>query len=683
MNSPFSFTNDLIHESSPYLLQHAHNPVNWYPWGDAALQKAKAENKMLIISIGYAACHWCHVMEHESFEDTDVATIMNEHFICIKVDREERPDVDQVYMTAAQLITGRGGWPLNALALADGRPFYAGTYFPKAGWIQLLQYFIDLKKTNPEAIVKSAEQVTKGIHAAENVSFKENEKPFLPEELDKQFSSLKTIIDFKKGGADRAPKFPMPSIWEYLLHYNYLSKNEEALKAVTVTLDNMALGGIYDHLEGGFARYSTDANWHVPHFEKMLYDNSQLVSLYAQAYQLTKDPLYKKVVYETLDFVAHELTSPEGAFYASLDADSEGEEGKYYVWQKEEVDQLLGNDSELFCEFFNIIEQGNWEGKNIPRILQSKDDFSIEKKIDKDQFEQIILRSLEKLSGKRNTRIKPSLDDKIILGWNALMIAAVAKAGIVLQDEFYRELAGTNLNFLQKNFKKDSISPGLFHTYKNGLAKYPAFLDDYAYMIAALLQFYQASFDESHLQSSYELCNYIIENFSDEDSIFFFFTHMEQKDVIVRKKEIYDGATPSGNAVMAENLYRLSVIFDKPDWRVRADKMLEILSPSIIKYPGSFGIWASLLLQQVMGTNEIAVIGADHMAVSIKILLNFIPNMILISSAKENKKFPLLANKPYNESTLIYLCKNYSCLAPFSSTETLIQKIAKTNKITR
>jgi uncharacterized protein YyaL (SSP411 family) len=294
MNSTPAYTNDLINESSPYLLQHAHNPVNWYPWGDKALQKASTENKMLIISIGYAACHWCHVMEHESFEDADVAKIMNENFICIKIDREERPDVDQVYMNAAQLITGRGGWPLNAMALADGRPFYAGTYFPKDKWMNMLAYFVDMQQKQPEALEKSAAQVTRGIHATEHVVLTKNEKIFSLADLDKQFETWKPNIDFTRGGENRAPKFPMPSAWAYLLHYNYLSNNEEALKAATVTLDNMALGGIYDHLQGGFARYSTDANWHVPHFEKMLYDNAQLVMLYAQAYQLTTRSIKKR-----------------------------------------------------------------------------------------------------------------------------------------------------------------------------------------------------------------------------------------------------------------------------------------------------------------------------------------------------------------------------------------------------
>ncbi|NRA12842.1 MAG: thioredoxin domain-containing protein, partial [Crocinitomicaceae bacterium] len=360
------YTNELIHESSPYLLQHAHNPVNWYPWGDKALKKAKDENKMLIISVGYSACHWCHVMEHESFEDTVVAKIMNDNFVCIKLDREERPDVDQIYMTAAQIITGRGGWPLNVLALADGRPFYAGTYFAKEQWMQVLEYFKNIQNTDPQKLIVEAEKITQGINSSENVLFNSNEVDFHMRDLNESFNLAKTNFDFIKGGGLNAPKFPMPSAWEYMLHYSYISKNAEALRAVEATLDNMAFGGIYDHVGGGFARYSTDTDWHVPHFEKMLYDNSQLVSLYTHAWQKTKNPLYKKVVDETLVFVEREMTSSEGGFYSSLDADSDGEEGKFYVWTKKEIDKALGENAAVFNAYYDVTEIGNWEhGKNI------------------------------------------------------------------------------------------------------------------------------------------------------------------------------------------------------------------------------------------------------------------------------------------------------------------------------
>ncbi|MEP7251973.1 MAG: thioredoxin domain-containing protein, partial [Ginsengibacter sp.] len=363
------YTNALINETSPYLLQHAHNPVNWYPWGDEALEKARKENKMLLISVGYAACHWCHVMEHESYEDTAVARIMNEHFVCIKVDREERPDVDQVYMNAAYLINGSGGWPLNALAMPDGRPFFAGTYFPKPNWIKLLEYFTDLYKNQKQKLEEQAANVSKGINDIENVPLNNAAVSFDMQTMDKMFATFEQRIDKERGGTKGGMKFPLPSTWEFLLHYHYLSGNKNALTDVETTLEQMAKGGIYDQVGGGFSRYATDTKWHVPHFEKMLYDNAQLVSLYSHAFQLTKNPLYKRIVYETLTFVNRELTSPEGGFYSSLDADSEGEEGKFYVWTEDEIKDILQADAPLFIEYFGISKQGNWEhDKNIPDL---------------------------------------------------------------------------------------------------------------------------------------------------------------------------------------------------------------------------------------------------------------------------------------------------------------------------
>ena len=384
--------NSLINETSPYLLQHANNPVNWYAWGDTALEKAKQENKMLLISVGYAACHWCHVMEHESFENEEVAKVMNANYICIKVDREERPDVDQVYMNAAYLINGNGGWPLNSLAMPDGKPFFAGTYFPKENWVRLLEYFAEIYKTDRRKLEVQAENVSKGIRDIEHIPINLHPVSFSENDLNEMFLSFQKRIDEETGGSKGAMKFPMPSIWEFLLQYHYFSGNKDALNAVKITLDNMANGGIYDQLGGGFSRYATDSKWHAPHFEKMLYDNGQLVSLYSHAFQLTQDPLYKKIVYGTLEFVDRELCSPEGGYYASLDADSEGEEGKYYVWSEKEIKEILQDDASLFIDHYGITATGNWEhNKNIPDINYGEKDVAKKYNLAEGQFSEKII----------------------------------------------------------------------------------------------------------------------------------------------------------------------------------------------------------------------------------------------------------------------------------------------------
>ncbi len=675
MNKHSAYTNDLIHESSPYLLQHAHNPVNWYAWGDAAMQKASAEDKMLIISIGYAACHWCHVMEHESFEDEDVAKIMNEHFICIKVDREERPDVDQVYMTAAQLITGRGGWPLNALALADGRPYYAGTYFPKNNWIQLLEYFIDLKKKNPASLQKSAEQVTTGIHAAEQVSFKEDEKIFSLTDLDKQFSSMKANIDFNKGGTDRAPKFPMPSVWAYLLHYNYLSKNEDALKAVTVTLDNMALGGIYDHLEGGFARYSTDVNWHVPHFEKMLYDNAQLVSLYAQAYQRTKNPLYKKVVYETLAFVEHELTSAEGAFYASLDADSEGEEGKYYVWTKAEIDKALGKDAEIFSAFYNITAEGNWEhGNSI--LLRNETDEAIAKRFNSSVLDlhKTIDAAKMKLMQIRNAKVKPGLDDKVLSSWNALMLQGYAKAYRVFGDEGFLNKAITNARFLlQVAIGADGE---MTRNYKNGRSSINALLDDYAFTIAAFIELYQATFDEQWLQEADKITSYTLDHFFDPTSKMFFYTHNKYADLISRKMELPDNVIPSSNSEMGKNLFLLGHFLGKNDYISKAKQMLVNVEEDVQRNIYFYSNWGILQAWFTAPLYQVAIMGDDYKNKRQEFDGHYLPNVIFLGG-KTAGSLALLENKLVEDQTTIYVCRDKSCELPVMEVGKAVEQIGK------
>ena len=675
MKESYPYTNALANESSPYLLQHAHNPVNWYPWGDAALQKAKAENKLLIISIGYAACHWCHVMEHESFEDTAVARVMNKNFICIKVDREERPDVDQVYMTAAQLITGSGGWPLNAIALADGRPFYAGTYFPKAKWVQMLEYFVDMQKKEPEKLLKSAEQVTNGIHAAEVVSFKDAEKTFTIADLDKQFNSMKANLDFKKGGANRAPKFPMPSNWEYLLHYNYLSKNAEALKAVTVTLDNMALGGIYDHLEGGFARYSTDADWHVPHFEKMLYDNSQLVSLYAHAFQVTKNPLYKKVVYETLEFIEHELTSPEGAFYSSLDADSEGEEGKYYVWTKVEVDKLLGADAAVFSDYYNITAAGNWEhGNSI--LLRDETDEAIAKKfsLTVSELKNKVDAAKVKLIKVRDARVKPGLDDKVLSSWNALMLTGYTQAYRVFDDKSFLDKAIKNANFLLKNA---IASDGeMTRNYKNGKSSIKALLDDYAFTIAAFIELYQATFDEKWLAEANKITTYTLEHFFDSTSKMFFYTHNQYSNLISRKMELSDNVIPSSNSEMAKNLFLLGHFYYNEDYIAKARQMITNVEADVQRNIYFYSNWGILEAWLTSPLYEVAIVGNDFKNKRQEFDQHYLPNVILLGGKKESS-LALLENKLIQGQTTIYVCRDKTCKLPETDVKKALLQLRK------
>ena len=675
MNSTPVYTNDLINESSPYLLQHAHNPVNWYPWGDTALQKARAENKMLIISIGYAACHWCHVMEHESFEDAEVAKLMNENFICIKVDREERPDVDQVYMTAAQLITGRGGWPLNAMALADGRPFYAGTYFPKDKWMNMLAYFVDQQQKQPEALQKSAEQVTQGIHVTEKVTFKETQKEFSITDLDKQFETWKPNIDFTRGGENRAPKFPMPSAWQYLLHYNYLTNNAEALKAVTVTLNNMALGGIYDHLQGGFARYSTDANWHVPHFEKMLYDNAQLVTLYAQAFQLTKNPLYKKTVYETLDFVKQELTSADGAFYASLDADSEGVEGKFYVWTKEEVDNVLGDDAAIFSAYYNITADGNWEHGNSILLRNETDDSIAEAfTISVDELKSKIDAAKAKLMQVRNTRIKPGLDDKILSSWNALMINGYTKAYRVFGEEEFLATAITNANFLLK--KTIAANGEMTRNYKNGKASINALLDDYAFTIAAFIELYQSTFDEQWLTEADKLTVYTLEHFFDNESKMFFYTHNQYADLIARKMELSDNVIPSSNSEMAKNLFLLGHFLNRDEYTSMAKQMLINVEADVQRNIYFYANWGMLQALFTGPLYEVAIMGDDFKNKRQQFDEHYLPNVILLGGNADSK-LVLLENKMLDGQTMIYVCRDKSCELPVMEVGNALRQIEK------
>lgn len=693
------FTNNLAAETSPYLLQHAHNPVNWYPWGDEALQKAKEQDKPILVSIGYSACHWCHVMEHESFEDEETAKLMNENFINIKIDREERPDLDHIYMDAVQAIAGNGGWPLNVFLTPDRKPFYGGTYFPpqraynRASWKEVLQGVSNLFTQKRKEVEAQAEELTQHIGGSntrllkKNIAVHQAEDFFTKQQCDEIFENIMKQADKVWGGFGNAPKFPQTFVIHYLLHYYHFTKNENALQQACLSLDKMIQGGMYDQIGGGFARYSTDAEWLVPHFEKMLYDNALLISTLADAYSITKKNSYKKTILQTIEFIERELADDEGGFYSALDADSEGEEGKFYVWSYDEVNKILGDEAKLFCEYYNVTPNGNWfegassgEHKNILRVLTPLPDFAKEKNLNKEQIEKQLRSSEEKLLQKRSKRVRPQTDDKILLGWNALMITALCKAAAALDNSHYKELAVKNFDFLFSKFRVSENSFELYHTYKNGVAKYPAFLDDYAYLIEACILLQETTSDKKYLQYAHSLTAYALENFSSEEDDLFFYSNKNQKDVVVRKKEMYDGAVPSGNSVMAHNLFYLSIIFNKPVWKQKSITLLHDLSSPIIQYPTSFGNWACLLIDVFAGINEIAVCGKNFEKVRDEMLSYFIPNKVLQGSDAADDAYPLLAKKSNSSQPLIYLCSNYTCQSPSDNLRSVVNQIVNNLK---
>jgi hypothetical protein len=672
--------NRLQHETSPYLLQHAHNPVDWYAWKPEAFEKARREDKPILVSIGYSTCHWCHVMERESFENEDIAAFMNEHFVNIKVDREERPDVDAIYMEACQVISGSGGWPLNCFLLPDGRPFFAGTYYPprpaynRPSWMQVLQNILqnynnrrDVVKDQAErlmAIIKSSDSVFLGDQVAEQ----KDELIFTPVLLQNIFYQLQNRFDRENGGFGGAPKFPGSMALDYLLRYHHHADEPDAQQHALFSLDAMIHGGIYDQLGGGFARYATDKAWLVPHFEKMLYDNALLVSLLSDAYRISKKEVYQETIAETLTFVEREMTSPEGGFYSALDADSEGEEGKFYVWQKEEIDQILGADAELFCDFYDVTEDGNWEGKTILWRAQSFEEYAEKTSRDVEELKTRLRVSREKLFAEREKRVRPGLDDKILLDWNALMCTAYAKAYMALGEATYRETAERNLAFLLEKFRQDE-GQRFYHTYKEGNAQYDAFLDDYANLLEAIIHVYQIDFDEQKLELARSILEFVLENFWDAQSKLFFFTDGRQQDIPVRRKELYDNATPSGNSTMIHNLLYLSILLGESRYKEIAVDMLKAMRDAVERYPSSFARWATALTLLVHPMHEIAVVGdqAENLAEELNRL--YLPNAILMASAEASDDYPLLAGRNASEQTNIYICRDYACQMPVQSVE--------------
>jgi len=667
-------TNHLINESSPYLLQHAHNPVDWYPWGEEALQKAQRENKLLIISIGYAACHWCHVMEHESFEDTTVARLMNEKFVCIKVDREERPDIDQVYMNAVQLLTGSGGWPLNAIALPDGRPIHGGTYFPKKEWMEMLNEIIDFAKQYPDKVEKQAAELARGIQSSELVTSKETNSSFVMDDLEILFNKWKPYIDFEKGGLKGAPKFPMPIGNQFLLHYHHLSGNEDALLATTTTLDYIAAGGIYDHVGGGFARYATDEEWHIPHFEKMLYDNAQLVSLYSSAYQLTKNARYKTVVYETLEFIRREMTADNGGFYSSLDADSEGEEGKYYAWTYQEMKTALGVESP-FLHYFNADSKGNWEdGKNVLFTVPNNEFGNYYYALDSTGRVEELARSKALLLQDREKRIRPTRDEKILTSWNSLMLKAYVDAYRVFGEESFLKAGERNAEFLLSKMK--SVHHRLNRNFMNGKSSINGFLDDYAFTIESFIALYQATFDEKWLSEAHELLKYAITHFSDENTGMFFYTSDLDPALIARKMEVTDNVIPSSNSAMAKNLFVLGHYFANDTYIARSKQMLGNIKKDALNGGVYYANWDVLMAWFASDPFEIAIVGNECATLRAEFDQHFLPN-VFFSGGKNESTLPLLENKMVDGQTTIYVCVNKTCKLPVTDAKAALNQMVK------
>jgi len=659
--------NRLANESSPYLLQHAKNPVEWYPWGEEALEKAKKEDKLLIISIGYSACHWCHVMEKECFENHKIAAFMNEHFICIKVDREERPDLDQVYMTAIQLLNGSGGWPLNCFALPDGMPFYGGTYFPHTTWMQILQNIVHSWHNERERIIQATQSLKENMLSWDIFKEPVEGKVFANDDLDLLFQNIRKHFDLNEGGTMHTPKFPMPNYLTFLLKYWYYTKNQLALDHVVLTCTKMAYGGIFDQIGGGFSRYSVDSFWHVPHFEKMLYDNAQLLGLYSELYQITKHSLFKEVAENTILFIQRELTHSSGMFYSALDADSEGKEGKYYVWTKSEIDEALGDLSKFFCEYYAITEQGNWEeGQNI-LYIKVHEQYIIEKYSISAETIKDKIRNLKKiLYEKRNNRIKPDLDNKLITSWNSMMIKSLVLAYNAFQNEDYLKMAITCGNKMMSERIKDDGQ--VFRIYNNEIKNINAFLDDYAFTIEAFIQLYSITLDKKWILTAKKMCDYCLQHFNKPNSALFYYTSDLDPVVVVRKTETHDSVMPSSNSVMATNLFTLGKIFFNEDFISRAEQMLNEVLPELYDQTLHLANWASLMFWFVYPPYELTILG-ENAPNYIREIQQIFRSDYIYAGCIEYSEIPLLTGKFIDGKTVFYKCQAKVCLVAAESFE--------------
>ena len=658
-----AFTNALINESSPYLLQHAHNPVNWYPWGDEALEKAKKEGKLMIISIGYSACHWCHVMERESYEDTTVARIMNENYVSIKIDREERPDIDQVYIEAAQMLIGRAGWPLNVITLPDATPVFAGTYFPRDEWINIITQVQDVYEKDPQRLSAQAQKILSSLE--QNNAIREyGNQTVSKTDIAKAVDRWKGKMDKKYGGLQSSQKFPLPGSLHQLLNYGYLAKDEKALELVELTLDKMALGGIYDHVAGGFHRYTVEPTWKIPHFEKMLYDNGQLVSLYAAGYQVFGKMIYLNVLEKTLRFITSEMMNKEGGFYSSYDADSEGEEGKYYVWTSGEIETLLKDDSPIFKDYYSITQKGNWEkGNNILNAINTQDEY-----FSKSGAENLLNKNLEILRKARNKRVKPGLDDKVLTAWNALMLQGFIDAYKATGKDTYLETALRNAAFIvNRQMDKDGR---LNRNFKDEKSSINAFCDDYAFTIRAFVSLYQVTFDIIWLERAVKLSDYAIAHFYDAERKLFRYKSDLDEALIVIKFPVNDNVIPSGNSVMANNLFVLGNLFyeEMPGYLEMANGMLQVVAAGFKENPYYYYGWMPVFYSNVNGFYEIAIVGDDYALTRKSMQSHYIPDAIYLGGS-DDRVLSLLNDKLVEGRTYIYVCQNKFCKLPVDDPE--------------
>ena len=687
MAQPAFPTNRLAQETSPYLQQHAHNPVDWHPWGPEALGRAQAEQKPILVSIGYAACHWCHVMERESFENEAVAAVMNAHFVCIKVDREERPDVDQIYMDAVHAMGLQGGWPLNVFLTADAKPFYGGTYFPQGKWTQLLtnigqayagEHRAELEQSAErfmEVIGTSeltkygaqnrnaAQEADHAALAAVGVDLETGPAGVSAEEFKLLVYNLSTSFDRERGGTNRAPKFPMPSIWRFLLRAHAVSGSRAVLDQAVLTLREMAWGGIYDQAHGGFSRYSVDGEWLAPHFEKMLYDNGQLVSLYSEAFQLTGDELFRETVYDTIEFIRLELTNAEGGFYSSLDADSEGEEGKFYVFTKEELRAILGDEEPLFSDYYNCTAAGNWEhGRNILHRRQTDEAFAAAHQIAPGVLPELVAGWKQKIMAVRAVRIRPGLDDKVLTGWNALMLQGLTDAYRAFAEPEFLVVAERNARFIEANLRD---GPRLYRTCKDGRASISGFLEDYALVVQAYISLYEVSFTEKWLHEAEMLTQYVLNNFFDPAETQFFYTDSSAEALIVRKKELFDNVIPGSNSVMAHNLRRLGRHLENARYSDLAAAMLAQVRHLVVKEPQHLTNWASLYAALLRPGAEVAIIGPEAEVFREELNRQFLFDTVLAGTEKASA-LPLLKLLKVDAQgrTAVHICREQACLAP-------------------